>query len=127
MELRGNRTSVAWPGAWTATYAYDAANRIQTVSFPGAGGSVTLSHDSLNRRTGIDRPGAAADTTYTYEPDSDLASLNHAVVAGKTTAIGISQPAFEWLPSLSYARSYGVANERNQIGSAGLWRTGCPP
>ena len=101
---------------------------------------MTLSHDSLSRRTGIDRPGAAADTTYTYEPDSDLASLNHAFVAGsgpgavsfsyghdaagKTTAIGISQPAFEWLPSLSYARSYGVANERNQIGSAGLWRTG---
>jgi YD repeat-containing protein len=39
--------------------------------------------------------------------------------AGKTTTIGISQPAFEWLPSLSYARSYGVANELNQIGSAG--------
>jgi RHS repeat-associated protein len=38
---------------------------------------------------------------------------------GKTTTIGISQPAFEWLPSLSYARSYGVANELNQIGSAG--------
>jgi YD repeat-containing protein len=89
----------------------------------------------MSRRTGIDRPGAAADTSYTYEPDSDLASLNHAFVAGsgpgavsfsyghdaggKTTTIGISQPAFEWLPSLSYARSYGVANELNQIGSAG--------
>jgi RHS repeat-associated protein len=134
-DVAGNRTSIVWPGAWTANYTYDAANRIQTVSFPGAGGSVTLSHDSLSRRTGIDRPGAAADTTYTYEPDNDLASLNHAFVAGsgpgavsfsyghdaagKTTTIGISQPAFEWLPSLSYARSYGVANELNQIGSAG--------
>ena len=105
------------------------------MSFPGSGGAVTLTHDSLSRRTGIDRPGAAADTAYTYEPDSDLASISHAFVAGsgpgavsfayghdatgKTTSIGISQPAFEWMPSLSYARSYGVANELNQIGSAG--------
>lgn len=136
-DVAGNRTSIVWPGAWTATYAYDAANRIQTVSFPGAGGTqtVTLNHDSLSRRTGIDRPGAAADTTYAYEPDSDLASLNHAFVAGSgpgavsfsyahdaaamTTSVGISQPAFEWMPSLSYATTYGVANELNQIGSAG--------
>tara|TARA_R110002051_G_scaffold41530_7_gene86145 strand:+ start:29961 stop:36506 length:6546 start_codon:yes stop_codon:yes gene_type:complete len=134
-DLAGNRTSVTWPAAWTATYAYDAANRIQTVSFPGAGGTqtVTLSHDSLSRRTGIDRPGAAADTSYTYEPDSDLASLSHAFVpgagpgavsfsyshdaAGKTTGIGINQPAFEWMPTVAYARTYGVANVLNQVAS----------
>jgi RHS repeat-associated protein len=136
-DAANNRTSIAWPGAWTATYAYDAANRIQTVSFPGASGTqtVTLNHDSLSRRTGIDRPGAAADSSYAYEPDSDLASLSHAFVAGsgpgavsfsyghdaagKTTTIGISQPAFEWLPSLSYATTYGAANVLNQISSAG--------
>ncbi|MEJ6790949.1 RHS repeat-associated core domain-containing protein [Brevundimonas sp. BR2-1] len=132
-DAANNRTSITWPGAWTATYAYDAANRIQTVTFPGSGGSVTLTHDSLSRRTGINRPGAAADTSYTHEPDSDLASMSHAFVtgtgpgavsfayghdaAGKTTTIGISQPAFEWMPTLAYARSYGTANVLNQVAS----------
>ncbi len=137
---RGNRTSVSWPvaagqPAWAATYVFDGAGRASSVSFPGAGGTqtVALTYDSLSRRTAIDRPGAAADTTYTYEVDSDLASLNHAFVpgagpgplsftyghdaAGKTTSIEISQPAFEWMPSLTYARSYGVANNMNQITS----------
>ncbi|MDQ7812065.1 transglutaminase domain-containing protein, partial [Brevundimonas sp.] len=134
-DAASNRTSITWPGAWTATYAYDAANRIQTVTFPGSGGAVTLTHDSLNRRTGIVRPGAAADTSYAYEPDSDLASMSHAFVAGsgpgavsfsyghdasgKTTSIGISQPAFEWMPTLAYARSYGAANVLNQVASEG--------
>ena len=132
-DLANNRTSIAWPGAWTATYAYDAANRIQTVTFPGSGGAVTLSHDSLSRRSGIDRPGTAADTSYTYEADNDLATLSHAFVAGsgpgavsfsyshdaagKTISIGINQPAFEWMPTLAYARAYGAANVLNQVAS----------
>jgi RHS repeat-associated protein len=139
---RGNRTSVSWPvpagqPAWTASYVFDAANRASSVSFPGAGGTqtVALTYDSLSRRNGINRPGAAADTTYTYDPDSDLASMSHAFVAGtgpgplsfayghdaagKTTSINIDQPAFEWMPSMAYARSYGVANPLNQVASEG--------
>lgn len=134
-DAAGNRTSVTWPGSWTATYGYDAANRAGSVSFPGAGGTqtVALSFDSLSRRSGIDRPGAAADTAYAYEPDSDLASMSHAFVigtgpgpvsfsyghdaAGKTTGIAVNQPAFDWMPTLAYARSYGVANVLNQVAS----------
>jgi len=136
---RGNRTSVTWVDAaeaqWTASYAFDAANRARTISFPGAGGTqtVTLSYDSLSRRTAIDRPGAAADTSYAYDDDSDLTSLGHAFAsgagpgavtfsyghdaAGKTTSIGIDQSAFEWMPTLAYARTYGAANAMNQITS----------
>ncbi|WP_374596964.1 RHS repeat-associated core domain-containing protein [Brevundimonas sp.] len=138
-DQNGNKTSIAWPAVggvpFTATYAFDAANRVQSASFPGAGGTqtVAITHDSLSRRTGINRPGLAADTTYTYEPDSDLGSLSHAFVAGtgpgavgfsyghdaagKTTSIAISQPAFEWMPTLAYARTYGVANSMNQMTS----------
>lgn len=134
-DLVGNRTSITWPGAWTAIYTFDAANRPLTVAFPGGGGTqtVTLAHDSLSRRTSIDRPGVAADTSYSYEADSDLASLGHGFVAGsgpgavtfsyghdasaKVTSVGISQPAFEWLPSLAYARNYGSANGLNQASS----------
>lgn len=134
-DLANNRTSIVWPDSWTATYAFDGANRIQSVTFPGAGGTTTITHDSLNRRTGINRPGTAADTAYTYEPDSDLASLTHAFAggtgpgsttfayghdaSGKATTVGINQPAFEWLPTLTYARSYGAANVLNQIASEG--------
>jgi RHS repeat-associated protein len=131
----GNKTSIVWPGSWTATYEFDPANRVQSVTFPGAGGTqtVAISHDSLSRRTGIDRPGLAADTTYGYEPDSDLSNLSHAFVAGtgpgptqfsyghdaagKTTSIAIDQPVFEWMPTMAYARTYGVANSMNQMTS----------
>lgn|GEM_PF-1214590 len=131
-----NRTSITWPGAWTAAYAYDAANRVKSVNFPGPAGApqvVALDHDSLSRLTRMDRPGAAADTTYTYDADSDLAVLSHGFVAGtgpgavsfsyghdaagKITSIGIDQPAFEWMPTLTYARSYGAANVMNQVAS----------
>jgi RHS repeat-associated protein len=37
--------------------------------------------------------------------------------AGKTTSIAISQPAFEWMPTVAYARTYGVANNMNQMTS----------
>lgn len=132
---RGNRTSITQPGSWTTTYVYDLANRVQTVTFPGASGAqtVTISHDSLSRRTGVDRPGAAADTTYAYDVDNDLLGLTHAFVAGtgpgstaftyghdmagKVTSIGISQPVFEWAPTLAYARTYGVPDNRNRISS----------
>lgn len=130
---RGNRTAIYWSDGYSILYGFDAANRVQTVSFGGQ--TATITHDSLSRRTGIDRPGAAADTTYAYEPDNDLASLNHAFVigtgpgavsfsyghdaAGKTTTIGINQPAFDWMPTLAYARSYGVANVLNQVASEG--------
>lgn len=135
-DLAGNRTTMTWPGAWTATYAYDAANRPQTVTFPATGGNrtATISHNSLGQRTGVTRSGTSANTTYSYAVDGDLTGISHAFVAGsgpgavsfaygrdasgKVTSIGISQPAFEWMPSLAYARSYGVANNLNQMTSA---------
>lgn len=131
----GNRTSITWPGSFTATYTYDAVNRPTGVSFPGGGGTqnVGMSYDSLSRRTGIDRPGAAADTAYTYDVDNDLASISHGFVAGtgpgavtfaygqdaaaKITSISIDQPAFEWMPTTAYSRDYGTANALNQVSS----------
>lgn len=132
-----NRISITWPGSWTATYVYDAANRAQTVSFPTSAGTATanLSYDSQSRRTAITRQVGAvagASTSYAYEPDGDLSSLIHGFVAGgqvpsagfaymydaagKVTLTGIDQPQLEWSqPAGSIA--YGAPNGLNQLGS----------
>lgn len=136
-DAAGNRTSITWPGSWTANYVYDAANRPQTVSFPTSTGVATasLSYDSQSRRTAITRQVGAtvgASTSYAYEPDGDLSSLIHGFVAGgavpsagfaymydasgKVTLTGIDQTQLEWSqPAGSIA--YGAANGLNQLGS----------
>lgn len=136
---RGNRTSITQPqaggGNWTITYAFDLANRVQSVSFPSMSGTqtVAITHDSLSRRTGVDRPGAAADTSYAYDIDNDLTGMTHGFVAGtgpgstsfaygrdaagKVTSIGINQPVFEWMPTLAYARTYGPVSNMNRLSS----------
>lgn len=136
-DKAGNRTSISWPGGWTASYVYDAANRPESVSFPGPGGTRTvgLDHDSLGQLTLVDRPGSAADTAFSYYADGGLQSLGHDFVPSggigpldltygqdashKLTSVGISVPAFEWIPPVNYGRTYGAANALNQVTSEG--------
>lgn len=127
-DLVGNRTSIQWPDAWTATYTYDAANRMATVSFPG--GSGTWAYDSQSRPTGFSRSNGTT-TSYTYEADSDLATLTHAYASGSpmTATFAYARDkaglityrgnttAYDWTPSMAYARSYGPANPLNQVAS----------
>jgi hypothetical protein len=80
---------------------------------------LTISHDSFSHGNDLACPGAAADTSYGYNTDSDLTGLTHAFVAGtgrdaagKMNSIGINQPAFEWMPTLAYGRTYGPVSNR---------------
>lgn len=130
-DAAGNRTSITWPDGFEATYAFDAANRPQTVGFGGH--TATIAHDSLSRRTSVAR-SSGANTVYAYEPDGDLLSLTHnwaAAAAGQTaggwtyihdaagrlTETEVSRLDLEWLPTTAYARAYGPANNLNQVAS----------
>lgn len=125
-----NRTRITWPDAQFATYNYDAAGRPTTVSFGGR--TATRAYDSLSRLTSVTRNNGTS-STYTYEADSDLATLTHAFASGSTpgsvtwgftsdasakvTGVSISAPAFEWTPPTDYGRTYGAANNLNQVTS----------
>jgi len=129
-DAAGNRTSIKWPDGFEATYAFDAANRPQTVSFGGH--TATITHDGLGRRTGVNR-SSGANTVYAYEPDSDLLSLTHNWAAsaaqtaggwsyvhdaaGRLTETEVTRLDLEWLPTTAYARAYGPANNLNQVAS----------
>jgi len=127
-DAAGNRTSIQWPDGWTATYSFDAANRMSGVSFTG--GSGTWAYDSQSRPTGFTRSNGTS-TTYAYEPDSDLSGLTHNFAVGSLTPVTMTyhrdraglivyrgNPAsYDWTPSLAYARSYGAANALNQVAS----------
>ncbi|WP_162938765.1 RHS repeat-associated core domain-containing protein [Brevundimonas naejangsanensis] len=129
-DAAGNRTSIKWPDGFEATYAFDAANRPQTVSFGGH--SATITHDSRGRRTRLDRSNGTY-TQWVFRPDSDLQSLTHnwssgsgqvaggwsygRDAAGRVTSIDFTRLELEWLPTTAYARAYGPANNLNQVGS----------
>lgn len=127
-DAAGNRSQIRWQDGFVADYGFDAANRPSSITF--AGQSANYTYDSLSRRAGLGRSNGT-NTVYTYEPDSDLASLTQNFAsssgqpptvfslghdpAGKITSIGINRLDFEWLPSMAYARTYGAANNMNQV------------
>ena len=127
-DAAGNRSQIRWHDGFVADYGFDPANRPSSITF--AGQSANYTYDSLSRRAGLGRSNGT-NTVYTYEPDSDLASLTQNFAsstgqppavfslghdpAGKITSIGINRPDFEWLPSMAYARTYGAANNMNQV------------
>ncbi|WP_216361273.1 RHS repeat-associated core domain-containing protein [Caulobacter mirabilis] len=127
-DAAGNRTSVQWPDGWTATYGFDAANRMATVSFTG--GSGTWTYDSQSRPTHFARSNGTG-TAYGYEPDSDLQQVTHTFAAGSPLNAPLTYTrdkaglilyranpaAYDWTPTLGYARTYGAANALNQLAS----------
>ena len=129
-DAASNRTSITWPGGYTALYQFDALNRPTRVDF--GGNWATTTYDSLSRRTAVSRSNNTS-TAWAYEPDGDLFTATHnfpawpgQVVqsyahdpAGKLTGITHSRDGFEWQPADGYARSYGVANVLNQATSQG--------
>jgi RHS repeat-associated protein len=134
----GNRTQITWPDAYEARYVYDAANRM-TEARAGLPASIATAPavlasyglDPLSRRTSVTR-GNGANTSYAWEDDGDLSQLSHGFPAGaltsgafsysslpsgKVASVTIGATPFQWLPTTSYARNYGIANPLNQIQS----------
>lgn len=129
-DADSNRTRITWPDAQFAAYTYDAAGRPITASFGGR--TATRAYDSLSRLTSVTRTNGTS-STYTYEIDSDLATLTHAFASGSTpgsatwgftsdasakvTGITISAPVLGWTPPTNYGRTYGAASNLNQVTS----------
>ncbi len=79
-DLSGNRVTMMDPrGAVTAS-AYDALNRLTSVTSPA--GTTTVAYDALGRRTSLTRPNGT-QTTATYDAASQLTDLVH--TAGVST------------------------------------------
>jgi YD repeat-containing protein len=94
-------------GQATATYSYDAANRLTGVAQGTA--SLGVGYDNANRRTLLTLPNGTS-TEYTYDAASRLTGLTYKV--GTTT-----------LETLTY--SYDTAGDGTAVG--GTWaRTGQP-
>lgn len=129
-DKTNNRTSIQWPDAYMASYQFDAANRVNQVTF-GAH-QATIAHDSLSRRTSLNRSNGV-NTTYAYETDSDVGQINHAWApsagqtaaiygfqhdpAGRVVGLSINRPDLEWAPTLAYAQTYGAPSNLNQTTS----------
>lgn len=130
-DWAGNRILIKWPNErMDVWYTYDAANRVSQIGMgPGGVNVVTMAYDSLGRRTNLTRPSTSA-TNWSYEADGDLASVMHGVAggslgftyqhdaAGRVSQVTSTVPlAMTWQPWLNESRTYGVANNLNQVSS----------
>jgi YD repeat-containing protein len=77
-DAASNRVGFTDPEGGANTYAYDALNRLQTLTPPAAisSGSFGFSYDALSRRTQMTRPNNVT-TNYSYDNLSRLLSVLH--------------------------------------------------
>ncbi|ATQ44036.1 hypothetical protein CSW64_17400 [Caulobacter mirabilis] len=94
------------------------------------GGSGTWTYDSQSRPTHFARSNGTG-TAHGYEPDSDLQQVTHTFAAGSPLTAPLTYTrdkaglilyranpaAYDWTPTLGYARTYGAANALNQVAS----------
>jgi RHS repeat-associated protein len=127
-DVAGNLTSLVYPGNLTATYVYDANNRMTGVSTAGAAvGTATLAYDTLSRRTSITYSGGSSQT-YAFETDNDISSISHVFPnetamnvsfswtydgMGRQVSETISNSAYQYEPPAA-TTAYGAANGLNQ-------------
>ncbi|MCA3718063.1 MAG: AHH domain-containing protein, partial [Brevundimonas sp.] len=84
----GRRMSMAWPGGFEVTYAYDTTDAMTQIIQAGSP-YVTYGYDNLGRRTNITRPNGV-NTTYGYDPASRLTSLAHAFTSGGSGGVSFA-------------------------------------
>ena len=129
-DADGNRTRLTWPDSFYVTYSYDDANRMDLVKENGSTTLADYSYDSMSRRTGLSRSNGD-NTAYTFEADSDLASITHNGLPGTAPVFsysrnGVHQILSEtvnlatlmWQPPTNENVSY-VHNTLNQYSSVG--------
>lgn len=77
-DKNSNRTGMTDPEGGVTTYAYDALNRLTTLTPPSAfaSGNFGFSYDALSRRTSLNRPNGVS-TEYSYDNLSHLLSVLH--------------------------------------------------
>ena len=76
-DTHGNRTSVTDAMSNQTTFAYDAGDRLKTITYPGSTGTTTFGFDYRGRRTSVtDQNGKT--TTYTYDDADRLLTVTDA-------------------------------------------------
>ncbi len=87
-DAAGRRMSMAWPGGFEVTYAYDTTDAMTQIVQAGSP-YATYGYDNLGRRTSIARPNGV-NTTYGYDPASRLTSLAHAFTSGGSGGVSFA-------------------------------------
>jgi len=122
-----NRTQLTYPSGSFLTYAFDALNRLDTVTDNGGVTIANFDYDSLSRKDllTLGNSGTAATVDWGYEADDDLNSLINngpsplTFTLGRNnssqiTSLAASDGAFLSRPSTTQADAY-VPNKLNQI------------
>jgi RHS repeat-associated protein len=129
-DLAGQRTSITWPDGFWASYAYDNAGTLTSVSEYGTGQLQAWVYDNLGRISYTGR-GNGAMTTYGYDTAGRVSSLAHDLSgtandltlsftynpAGQIATRIMSNTAYAYTPGTG-STSY-VNNGKNQVTSAG--------
>ena len=120
-------TSTTGAGAGVG-YAYDLANQLTAITYPGSTGSVTRSYDPAGRLATV-ADWAGHTTTFTYDAESNLtgqAYPNQTTVttsvnaADQVTSISAAPTAAPASPFASFIYSRDAANQVNAVTSTGV-------
>ena len=85
-DAAGRRLTVDLDGNLVASYSYDDASRLATLT--SGSGAFTFGYDAASQRTAMNAPNGIV-TSYAYDPLGRLSSLQ-AVLAGTTTITGFA-------------------------------------
>ncbi len=79
----GRLTSATNGNDETVGYAYDLADNLTTLSYPGSVGDVQRTYDDANRLASVTDP-ASRETDFAYDRDSNLTSIDFPSATGET-------------------------------------------
>ena len=128
LDANSNRTTLAWPDGYSATYSFDTLNRMHVVTDSTSATLATYTYDPYSRPTNLGY-GNGASIAYTYTPGSDLLTLtdgfvtttkNSGYTLGYTNAHQLTSEAYSnsnydfGPPSTTGTASYTAANVLNQ-------------
>jgi len=137
-DAAGNRTKVGWPDGYSANYAYDALNRVNTIKENNLATLATYAYDTAGRRMSITL-GNGTITSYSYHDDNALKTLSHNVNAAddvnwtygfnkvnqlisKAMGGGSNLAFYEWNPLYSKSDAYTTngLNQYSRIATSNL-------
>ena len=128
LDANSNRTTLAWPDGYSATYSFDTLNRMHVVTDSTSATLATYTYDPYSRPTNLGY-GNGASIAYTYTPGSDLLTLtdgfvtttkNSGYTLGYTNAHQLASEVYSnstydfGPPSTTGTASYTAANVLNQ-------------
>jgi len=141
LDANSNRTTLAWPDGYSATYSFDTLNRMHVVTDSTSATLATYTYDPYSRPTNLGY-GNGASIAYTYTPGSDLLTLtdgfvtttkNSGYTLGYTNAHQLASEVYSnstydfGPPSTTGTASYTAVNTLNQYLSITPMGGSAPP